>query len=99
VPKLGTRSLSLLFIFIFPVLDEDITQDGPIEADKILDQIRSEGYALPASFEWCDVDMTNEQGASLCFHISLFVTICYIYNIIIKLYNIYYIDYLPFATA
>ncbi|KAJ3348000.1 glycylpeptide N-tetradecanoyltransferase, partial [Kappamyces sp. JEL0680] len=44
-----------------PKTGEIINEDGPIEADKPLDEIRKEPYTLPADFEWFLVDLTDEQ--------------------------------------
>ncbi|KAJ3124442.1 Glycylpeptide N-tetradecanoyltransferase 2 [Nowakowskiella sp. JEL0407] len=43
-----------------PKLDEDIMENGPIEADKPLEEIRKDPIALPKEFEWCVVDVEND---------------------------------------
>ena len=43
------------------MVDEDITEEGPIEPNKPHDEIRKEPYPLPKDFEWSLVDVDNDQ--------------------------------------
>lgn len=42
-------------------LDEVVEEDGPIEADVPLDQIRATPYPLPKEFEWSLVDVEDDK--------------------------------------
>jgi len=44
-----------------PAIDEEVKEDGPIEADTPYDQIQKEEYPLPASFTWCNVNIDDEK--------------------------------------
>jgi len=44
-----------------PGLDEEVKEDGPIEADTPYDQIRKEPYPLPSTFTWCNVNIDDEK--------------------------------------
>jgi len=44
-----------------PALDEEVKEDGPIEADTPYDQIKKEPYSLPDSFTWCNVNIDDEK--------------------------------------
>lgn len=47
------------------MLDEDITESGPIEPDIPYDQIRKEPLPLPKEFEWCEIDMSQEKQVNI----------------------------------
>lgn len=40
---------------------EKISENEAIEADRPISEIRKEPYALPAGFEWCDLDLNNSK--------------------------------------
>lgn len=40
---------------------QSVEAEGPIEQDKTPDQIRQEPLPLSAGFEWCTVDLNNEE--------------------------------------
>lgn len=44
-----------------PAIDEEVKEDGPIEADTPYDQIKKEPYALPGSFTWCNVNIDDKE--------------------------------------
>jgi len=44
-----------------PSLDEEVMEDGPIEADTPYDQIQKDPYPLPASFTWCSVNVEDKK--------------------------------------
>nr|CDS28886.1 glycylpeptide N tetradecanoyltransferase [Hymenolepis microstoma] len=44
-----------------PDLDEKISVNEPIESDQPISEIRKESYALPAGFEWCDLDLNSSE--------------------------------------
>lgn len=37
----------------------DIQEDGPIDIPKTVDDVKKEPYALPATFEWCECDVSD----------------------------------------
>lgn len=43
-----------------PGLDEDVKENGPIEEDKPIEEIRATPYALPNNFTWCNVNIEDE---------------------------------------
>ncbi|KAI7821096.1 acyl-CoA N-acyltransferase [Gamsiella multidivaricata] len=45
----------------FLCIDEVVEEDGPIEADVPLDQIRATPYPLPKEFEWALVDVEDDK--------------------------------------
>ncbi len=36
-------------------------ENGPIEADTPVDELRQTPYALPATFEWTELDLTRDE--------------------------------------
>lgn len=44
--------MTLGLIIIIFILGETIVNDGPIEEDKTIDQIRKEPFTLPDGFQW-----------------------------------------------
>ncbi|VDP87505.1 unnamed protein product [Echinostoma caproni] len=47
-----------------PDLNEEISENGPIEPDKTIDEIRPEPYSLPDGFLWCEVSLDDEKQVS-----------------------------------
>lgn len=43
------------------MLDDEINESGPIEADIPFDQIRKEPLPLPKDFEWCEINMEDDK--------------------------------------
>jgi len=41
--------------------DEEVKEDGPIEADTPYDQIQKDPYPLPSSFTWCSVNIEDKK--------------------------------------
>ncbi|TPP56267.1 Glycylpeptide N-tetradecanoyltransferase [Fasciola gigantica] len=44
-----------------PDLNEEISENGPIEPDKTLGEIRAEPYSLPEGFYWCEISLNDEK--------------------------------------
>ncbi|KAM7537791.1 hypothetical protein Aperf_G00000059545 [Anoplocephala perfoliata] len=44
-----------------PDLNEQISENEPIEPDQPISEIRTESYALPVGFEWCDLDLNDSK--------------------------------------
>ncbi|KAL1921853.1 uncharacterized protein VTP21DRAFT_10495 [Calcarisporiella thermophila] len=57
-----TKSVDHAFWNTQPVVKSAEERDamGPIEPDVPHDQIRKDPYPLPASFEWCEIDINND---------------------------------------
>lgn len=55
----GIPSLELIVL-----LGEQISDIGPIEPSVPVDQVAKEPPPLPKEFEWCEIDMTNEDEVS-----------------------------------
>ena len=43
-----------------PRLAEAVSQHGPIEPPRTVAEVRAAPYSLPAGFEWCTIDVTDE---------------------------------------
>lgn len=50
-----------VYWWTFLLLDDEINESGPIEADIPFDQIRKEPLPLPKDFEWCEINMEDDK--------------------------------------
>ncbi|KAA0191385.1 Glycylpeptide N-tetradecanoyltransferase [Fasciolopsis buskii] len=48
-----------------PDLNEEISENGPIEPDKAPNEIRAEPYSLPEGFFWCEISLNDEKEVSV----------------------------------
>ena len=48
-------------------LDEEILENGPIEEDKPVSEIKQDPYPLPKDFEWTVIDVDSPQQVRLVF--------------------------------
>lgn len=56
----------MIFMFIFVcLLDEKITSNEPIEADKTVQEIRQEPYSLPDGFQWDTLNLDEPLVVSI----------------------------------
>lgn len=63
VPSIGNRKNTCIvsILYNWHVIDEEIVESGPIEADIPFDQIKKDPLPLPKEFEWCEINMEDEK--------------------------------------
>jgi glycylpeptide N-tetradecanoyltransferase len=58
-------------------IDEEISESGPVEPDIPHDEIRKEPLPLPKDFEWCEINMEDENEVKYLVDYHWIIEVCF----------------------